>query len=676
MKERDFLKNIITNKTGNKGNIRHNVMTNEKTKKGGLVVKKKFAIVIACVVVLIAGFIAVTSIYMPQSLPSTQLRNANYEDIFDVIEDFHKLENRFNFSNYFGFGAKTGAPESDSANNSQAYEVSPDDFSHTNIQTEGVDEGDIVKNDGQYIYKLNTSGCIIVSADQGQLEIVSEIAVDNYIPLEMYIYGDKLIMIGGIYEYFSEPYIDYTTFSAVECFYYMSYARTDIRIYDIASKSTPLLLRQLVIDGNYNTSRVMLEEGKLFYMINYNFYYGHSDKYIPQISDSQVNGGEVGKIPAENIYYYDDVVNYAYLIIGNIDLEDTSKSVQSAFLGLAGTIYVSAYNIYVASFDYYSTQSVNIFGWVKESNTSPTTRIVKIALSDLAQKATGRVYGHIKDRYSMDEYQEHLRIATTVWGGAKTYSMVYVLKPDLTVAGKIDNIAEGESIYSVRFNKDKGSLVTFQQVDPYFNLDLADPANPKISKGLKEDGVSHYIHYIGETNFTIGVGRDSTAISNAWGNSVQWLGLKVSLYDNNSGEAENIKTISIRGQGYSQLFYNPKVLLYDEQRGLFAFAYEDWSQGVNFEYKKTQGLLVFRFNLEADNDEDKLIYAGLLTNLNAAEQQGRSDGYWYNTYLKYITRGVRIGDYIYTISDTYIVSYELDTLVEVDRIVNQKEQLA
>jgi len=669
MKEKDFLKNIIATKTGNKENIRYKVFINEKPQKGGLVMKKKFAIIAICIVALVVGVVAATSVYLPQSLPDTQLRGASYQDIFEVIEGFNKLENRFNFGDFFssvGLRANKMSPELDGSDDMDTA-GSFNDYSQTNIQTEGMDEGDIVKNDGQYIYKLNTSGCTIVSANQGQMEVLSQISVDNYIPLEMYIYQDKLVMIGGICEYVHEPYIDYGGPTMSNWFYYMPYTRTDIEIYNIADKSSPVLLRQLTIDGLYNTSRIMLDEGKLFYMVNYGFAYGQEDKYIPQMADSEVNNGEKGKIPAKDIYYYDDVINYSYLIIGNIDLTDPKESEQSAFLGLGGIIYVSANNIYVASFDYYSAVSTNIFGWVKNDRARiPTTRIVKIALNDLEEKATARVYGTVKDRYSMDEYNDHLRIATTVWG-SNIFSMIYVLQPDLSVAGKIDNIAPGESIYSVRFNKDKGSLVTFEMVDPYFNLDLADPANPKISKGLKEDGVSYYIHYIGDTNFTIGVGRDSVVTYTQWGESVTWLGLKISLYDNNSGEAVNINTITLGEGGYTQLFYDPKVLLYDEQRGLFAFAYEDWLYTDYGQYRGRQGFAVLRFNLDAENDEDKLTYAGTLTNLTLADEL--ESGNWYNKYLKHITRGVRIGDYIYTISDKYIASYELDTLTEVDRIV-------
>ncbi len=229
----------------------------------------------------------------------------------------------------------------------------------------------------------------------------------------------------------------------------------------------------------------------------------------------------------------------------------------------------------MATYDYQSVYKINAFGWVTTSDAVGSTRIVKIALSDLKQKAVARVEGTISDRYWMDEYNGYLRVATSVWGSTQ-YTNIFVLDSNLSVKGKITNIAPGESIYSVRFNKETGSLVTFKQVYPYFNLNLSDPSNPTISRGLKEDGVSYYIHYIGDTSYTIGVGRMSEVVNSGWGERVIWTGLKVSLYDNSSGEAVNIKTVVLEGSCYSELFYNPKALLYDEAKGLFAFSYENW----------------------------------------------------------------------------------------------------
>jgi uncharacterized secreted protein with C-terminal beta-propeller domain len=482
-------------------------------------------------------------------------------------------------------------------------------------------------------------------------------------------------MIGGIYDYFSyNGYSGSGAYPLMDCMCYISYSKTDIRIYDITDKSNPILERKIVVDGNYYTSRLIESSDKFIFMVNYGFYYGDETKYIPKISDSTINNGEYKEILEDDIYYYDDVINYSYLILGQIDLNNPSvESDLSCYLGLGGTIYVSQNNIYVATYDYYYAYDVNIYGWetVKESRYNQT-RIIRISLDDLKQKAATRIEGSIKDRYSLDAYvytdygnKEYLRIAASLSNfSSSAGSRVYVLDENLEITGKIDNIAPGESIYSVKFKGKTGSLVTFRQVDPYFNLDLSNPNEPKISNGLKEEGVSYYLHYIGDTNYTIGVGVNSETI----GGSTRLTGLKISLYDNTSGEAVNIKTIILSGSCYSEIFYNPKALLYNEDRGLFAFTYEKWDYNYSSYYyydtKMMQGLAVLKFDLSAE-DQNKLILRGTLSDVE--EVNPYNSEYYYN-YLNYIQRGVQIGDYIYTISDKNVSSYDISTLNLVQKL--------
>lgn len=679
MQEKEYLRKVIEQSSVDKERVRYRALNSVKSNrssvmfnksKGGFRVKKSIMITAIAVFAIVLGLVTAANIYTPVDNTGVKpLSASNYEQIFGVIENYYEMQNRFSFDG-LNFGLKSSLRGNDEAvldsapPSPESYSAGgTDDYSETNVQHEGIDEGDIVKNDGQYIYKINSKGCVIVEAINGNMQIISSIDVDNYIPQELYINGDRLIMIGGIYEYVSYTSGATSIMPLRDYMYYMRYSKTDIRIYDISDRSEPQLERRLTIDGSYHTSRLTIEDSKLFYMVNYHFYYGNQDNYIPQIEDNLVNDGARMKISADNIYYYPDIVSYSYMIIGQIDLEaPEDEGLQAAFLGLSGEIYVSPTNIFVATYDYYSRRETNVFGWVKDNyQTIPQTRIVKIGLADLEQKASTRVDGTIKDRYSMDEYNGYLRLATTVFS-SKMYNKVYVLKPDLTVAGVINDIAEGERIYSVRFNGTTGSLVTFEMIDPYFNLDLSNPYDPKISKGLKEDGVSHYIHYLGDTSYTIGVGQESRVVTNHWGEFVQWIGLKVSLYDNSSGEAVNVNTIVIEGSCHSELFYNPKALLYDYSRGLFAFSYENWQYDNYYYYSSMQqGLAVFEFNLDAEDDKDKLIYRDTLSNI----QGGLLSNDWYNYYngyLQFINRGIRIGDYIYTISDKYITSYDIESL--------------
>ncbi|MFW5780716.1 MAG: beta-propeller domain-containing protein [Bacillota bacterium] len=669
MKENDFYKKIIEENMPDKERIRQRAISNGRQIKPSkkYIKRKALAIAMVTILVLVIGFVTSTLIYVPQNYDDVSPRSVrSYSDIEKTIEKFNKEQNNFSIDSLFGMFR--GATSEDM--NSIDEDAAESDFSTTNIQTEGMDEGDIVKTDGEYIYKLNTTGCAIVEVDNGQMDIVSSIELENYVPYELYINDDLLIMVGGLYENNIrmgggdiEPMID--------CFSYVHTKKTDIRIYDISEKNSPELQRQITMDGAYHTSRLDLQNRDMYFIINYSFYNGQEEGIIPEIIDSAM-GDEERLIPEENLYIYDDIKHFGYMILGKINLDEPEgESLMKAYMGLGGEIYMSSDNIFVATYDQDIAYDKNIFGWVRVNDeTRPTTRIVKISLDNLEQTAYTRVDGRVKDRYSMDEYEGYLRVATTVDSASNLYNNLYVLKSDLSEASSVENIAPGEMIYATRFNEDKASIITFDKIDPYFVFDLSDPYNPVITGELKEDGVSYYIHYIEDTDYTIGIGRMSELqVNNGW-EFVVWTGLKVTLYDNSSGTAVNIASYVIEGSCHAEILHNPKALLYDKDKGLVAFSYERWYYENNMQYYNSmeQGLAMFKFDLENPEDEEKLIYRGTLTNLEDEINPHEGFNNYYDRYLSFIERGVRVGDYIYTISDRYIVSYDINTLEEINEL--------
>ena len=138
-----------------------------------------------------------------------------------------------------------------------------------------------------------------------------------------------------------------------------------------------------------------------------------------------------------------------------------------------------------------------------------TTHVVRVSADDLSVEATGAVPGAPLDQFAIDEHEGHLRIATTVGGGAtESENDLYVLDAtSLDVTGEVTGMGENERIYSVRFDGDRGYVVTFRRVDPYHVLDLSDPANPTVEGELKLPGVSTYLHPLGEDR-VLGVGRE------------------------------------------------------------------------------------------------------------------------------------------------------------------------
>jgi uncharacterized secreted protein with C-terminal beta-propeller domain len=585
------------------------------------------------------------------------------EQIINRIKAYEKLynvSNLFSKNDIFARDNMDVMQESDYAASNGA----GDDYTRTNTQVEGVDEGDIIKVDGANIYILNQSGFYIVRTIEGELETLCEIKLGNYVPYEMYLDGDTLILIGGIYV--PDNYYNSIDLAIVPgCRWYPGTQKTDIRLYDISDRTAPVLTRQQTIWGNYNTSRLI--DGTLYYIINYYFYCDQEETYFPKISDSAVDGGAEKEIDASNIKFFEDIPNYNYLITGSIRTSGADAMLQ-AYLGAGNNIYVSGDNLYVTSTDYSANYIRKIFSVTYDYSGKAKTRIIRIRLQDLAFTGKTTVEGTVKDRYSLDEYNGYLRVATTTSyytdNKREIYSSVFVLDGDLRTVGTITNIAPGETIYAVRFNKEEGSIVTFVQTDPLFKLNLSDPTNPTISEGLKKDGVSYYLHYIEGTDYVIGLGRDTIVNQNGF---TEWKGLEVVLYDYSGAEAVILGRYVIGNAcSYAEALYNPKAILYDKDRDLFAFAAEEWfyEPGPYYYgsyYQAGQSLYVFGFST------GELTLKAKLTDIGP--EMNYDDWYdYYNYCFSFIKRGARIGNHIYTISDRYVTSYSLADFSEVDKL--------
>ncbi len=157
----------------------------------------------------------------------------------------------------------------------------------------------------------------------------------------------------------------------------------------------------------------------------------------------------------------------------------------------------------------------------KHNREMESTGIVKINLADLNVVSTGKVPGNLLNQFSLDEYGGNLRVATTFgnsswwWllgagnsGNNEGASDIYVLDKDMNTIGAVQDLGKGEKIYSVRFLEDKGYVVTFKQIDPFFVVDLSNPKNPSLSGELKIPGFSSYLHPIASDKI-LGVGSEN-----------------------------------------------------------------------------------------------------------------------------------------------------------------------
>lgn len=217
------------------------------------------------------------------------------------------------------------------------------DYSITNIQVAGVDEADILKNDGKYIYAVSGSKIVIVDAFPPEnAKILSEIKLGGQ-PAQIFVNGDRLVAFGNYQPFYGYPVLE-TLVARADVAILPPYAgKMFVQVYDISDRSNPVLAKNITADGNYFGSRMI---GDFVYVIVNSPLYGGSDIIIPRI----VSDGKV--LPAEEFpdVYYLDYPDYSYMFTNIMSLNVKSGEDPASRIYLMGTtnnMYVSRGNIYI-----------------------------------------------------------------------------------------------------------------------------------------------------------------------------------------------------------------------------------------------------------------------------------------------------------------------------------------
>ena len=528
-------------------------------------------------------------------------------------------------------------------------------YSTTNVQVEGVDEGDIIKTDGQYIYYGYHSyeedtwtyyGKIaVIKADGKNMELKSTIKLDGYLQ-EMYVIGNKLVTVQTI-DRTLDPAVDGVPYRRAPSRQYTGYV-----VYDLSDKTKIKEDRRVEIEGYALSTRLV---GTTLYFITnkriYNVYYGNYSEYdiLPVYRDTAVSNDETLVYPAD-IRYWPGKLQNNYMMMGAFDITEREPCVPQTILGAGNTIYMNTGSLYVARNNsrYYMADE-------DESENIYTTEIYRfrIAKKDIIFEASGTVDGHPLNQYSMDEYKGHLRIATTSYTKDwDEYNNLFVLDSKMKVVGEITNIAPGEIIYSVRFSGETGYVVTYEQTDPLFVIDLKNPTNPKIVGELKIPGFSQYLHYFGD-GLLLGVGRNSipTYVKNDDGTEdivgATDRGVKVSLFDVSNPKSPKELSKLVIGKSWSTetpVSHDPHALMLDLNKSLVAlpiytYAYDSSASAWN-------GIYVLTVSRDGINTEAQLEFS-----------EPDDDGYYYDANQ----RAVYIGDTFYTVDRSGITAYNYNT---------------
>jgi len=543
------------------------------------------------------------------------------------------------------------------------------DYSTTNVQVAGVDEADIVKTDGVYIYLVSENRVIIVEAyPPEQARVMSEIKLERMV-VGIFINGDRLVVFEGGMPHFELP---------VERGVYPPYtpARTSIKVYDISDRENPSLRRELSAEGDYVSSRMIGDYA--YVVINQPVYDQEGELTLPKI---HLDDAEA-EIPATDIYSYASYdYFYTYTSIIALDTQDDERepTIETILLGASSSLYVSQDNIYLV---------FPVWAEVMRGSEKSSVHRIHIDGDTIEYVASGEIPGMVLNQFSMDEYQGYFRVATTTGAGwivrlrvlvgelleyigmptgtelQPSLNHIYALDMDLNMVGKLENLAPGERIYSVRFMGERGYVVTFRTIDPLFVIDLKDPRNPQVLGELKVTGYSGYLHPYDEDHL-IGIGKEAEEAEE--GDFAWFGGVKISLFDvsdvSNPREIDEYE-IGHRGTD-SPVLWDHKALLFDKSRNLmvipvcvveidetqYSGRVPPWAYGNPI----WQGAYVFHVSPQAG-----LRLEGGITHFDIPPDEEQYYDYCYSPFS--VERSLYIGDVLYTISEAKIKMNDLETL--------------
>lgn len=584
------------------------------------------------------------------SLPVKANKTETYDDIYKVVK-LIKKENEKSaiFDSIYSDIDKMENDAESIYDDSVSSSTTSSDYSETNVQVQGVDEADLVKTDGEYIYSVCGQKVFITNPNNGSPLNISSIECETDIS-DIYVYEDKLVA-------FSETYLDaqYSPNNIEKEFSDCTSDNTITKVYtyDLSDINNPVEISALIQSGNYLSSRKIDNVVYLttsYYVYDYDII--EEDKpetYCPIYS----TGDSIKCVDAENIVVSEDVSNIEYVTIASIDLNNPQDFTDiCSVLGSGAEIYSSQSNLYVASYSNYSENKNH-------------TQIMRFSLNnaEITENGSLIVDGSLLNQFSMDEYNGYFRVVTEVdeyeslgerfyWNdvimpsndSAKT--SLYIFDSELNLAGKTEDVAEGEHIKSVRFDGDIAYFVTFRQTDPLFTVDISDPYSPKILSELKIPGFSEYLHIFSD-NLLLGFGREADIETGGAE------GLKLTMFDisDKTNVTETATRIFTDQNAYSMAEYDHKAIFVDEKKGIIGIPYQLYTDDVNQCYYD-----IFQYDTQR---KDFVLCKKVIM-------------YGYNEYLYYenskYVRGLYIDNYFYVVTPDKIYTLDYNTFEQVNEL--------
>jgi len=509
------------------------------------------------------------------------------------------------------------------------------DHSTTNIQVAGVDEADIVKTDGEYLYVVSGHEIFILKAyPPVQAELLSKIELNETYGAQIYVKEDKLAVLGNRY-----PFLPYAYPETQEKSWIGPYVYTEevfVKVYDITDRANPILTRIVTINGSLSGSRLI---GNYVYAVVNQPATQPNDNEDVEVVLPRIGGDYVKDVQPTEIRYVDtpDVFYYFTTIVAVNIMNDAENPTYEPFLtGQTANMYVSLENMYLV------VPNTNV--WIlRENGGEPReeTLIYRVRLDGerIVAEAEGAVSGYVLNQFSMDEYNGFFRVATTEWTSEGSKNNLFILNMSLSIIGKLENLAPEERIYSARFMGDRCYLVTFRQIDPFFVIDVSNSTKPKILGYLKIPGFSGYLHPYDDDHI-IGIGKQDNNV-------------KLSLFDvtNVTAPTEKAKYLVKADWSDSAVLWDHKAFLFDKPKQLLALPVSINSFVIRDEYYTKgfwQGAYIFDISLARG-----FTLEGNVTHQNLADQ--------FESGLE-VKRILYIDDVLYTISEKKAKINDLESL--------------
>ena len=456
-----------------------------------------------------------------------------------------------------------------------------DDFSTTNVQEAGVDEGDIVETDGEYVYVVEYSNLRVVEIAEPGVVATVDLPEGSH---QMLLAGDRLLVVTETWEGNQDTVVSSFDVSDPENLVVDEIVHLEGSV--VATRAAEGVAR-LVLSTSLDqrlpfvepTSFGLDEEAALAENTRI-IEESDIEDWLPRWFEEDADG-EFGEmmtaLDCADVAAPSDFSGLGITWIASIEMDAGTVDETPGSAGVVSTsseVYASTDNLYIATRDW----NWGITPWptdvVVESPDEdedlggpPPTLIHQFSLgdgTDAAYVASGEVEGYLLNQFAMSEHNGDLRVASTLDGdgfGERSESIVTVLRPDgteLETVSTIGGLGKGEQIHAVRFMGDTGYVVTFRQIDPLYVLDLSDPENPVLDGELKIPGYSAYLHPVGE-GLLLGVGQDATDQGAA-------LGTQLSLFDvSDPTDPERIDTLMIGG--WSDVEWDHKAFLYWQPDG-------------------------------------------------------------------------------------------------------------